>query len=145
MTDKEKKNKIANILLDFYDEYHSNEINRPMIPSIYAGKILDSMPEDPVSADLEEEAEKYLEEHIDGGSATERNGFKTWGKYIARHFAEWQKQQIMKNAKSGVVKADYQIAMDDGLWLDLDPCMQLTPVLDVNPGDKVTIIAIKEE
>lgn len=49
MTDKEKKNKIADILLDFYDEYDSNEINRPMIPSIYAGKILDSMQEEPVS------------------------------------------------------------------------------------------------
>ena len=41
MTDKKKKNKIADILLDFYDEHCSNEINRPMIPSIYAGKILD--------------------------------------------------------------------------------------------------------
>lgn len=46
MTDKEK-NKIADILLDFYDEYHSNEINRPMIPSIYAGKIIDSLQEEP--------------------------------------------------------------------------------------------------
>ena len=33
MTDKEK-DKIVDILLDFYDEYQSNEINRPMIPSI---------------------------------------------------------------------------------------------------------------
>lgn len=47
MTDKEKKNKIADILLDFYDEHSSNEINRPMIPSIYAGKILDSLQEEP--------------------------------------------------------------------------------------------------
>lgn len=49
MIDKEKKNKIADILLDFYEEYHSNEINRPMIPSIYAGKIIDSLQEEPKS------------------------------------------------------------------------------------------------
>ena len=49
MTDKEKKNQIADILLDFYDEYDSNVINRPMIPNIYAGKILDSLKEKPVS------------------------------------------------------------------------------------------------
>lgn len=51
MIDKEKKNKIADILLDFYDEYHSNEINRPMIPSIYADKILNSLQEEPVRED----------------------------------------------------------------------------------------------
>ena len=63
MTDKEKKNKIADIILDFYDEYHSNEINRPMIPSIYAGKILDSMQEEPVSEDLEKAAWLYYDKN----------------------------------------------------------------------------------
>ena len=43
MTDKEKKNQIVNILLDFYEEYDAND--RPMIPNIYAGKILDSLQE----------------------------------------------------------------------------------------------------
>lgn len=62
MTDKVQKNQIADILLDFYDEYDSNVINRPMIPNIYAGKILDSMQEEPVSEDLEEEASRYAKE-----------------------------------------------------------------------------------
>ena len=53
MKDKEKKNKIVDILLDFYEEYHSNEINRPMIPSIYAGKIINSLQEEPVNKDFE--------------------------------------------------------------------------------------------
>lgn len=57
MTDKEKKNQIADILLDFYDEYDSNVINRPMIPSIYACKILDSLQEEPVDVNLKEAAE----------------------------------------------------------------------------------------
>ena len=70
MTDKEKKNKIAGILLDFYDEHHSNEINRPMIPSIYAGKILDSLQEEPISiwhdASEKPERENLLIETNDG-------------------------------------------------------------------------------
>lgn len=55
MTDKEKKSKIADILLEFYDEYQSNEINRPMIPNIYAGKILDSLQEEPTIPDIVDE------------------------------------------------------------------------------------------
>lgn len=42
-TYKRKKSKISDILLEFYEEYQSNMPNRPMIPSIYAGKILDSL------------------------------------------------------------------------------------------------------
>lgn len=70
MTDKVQKNQIADILLDFYEEYHSNEINRPMIPSIYAGKIIDSLQEEPVSiwhdASEKPERENLLIETNDG-------------------------------------------------------------------------------
>lgn len=66
MTDKEKKSKIADILLEFYDEYQSNEINRPMIPNIYAGKILDSLQEEPTIPDIVDEHywEMLGEEHV---------------------------------------------------------------------------------
>lgn len=47
MTDKEQKDKIADILLEFYEEYQGNMPNRPMIPRIYASKIIDSMQEEP--------------------------------------------------------------------------------------------------
>jgi len=47
--------------------------------------------------------------------------------------------------KTGVVKADYQVALDDGSWVDLDPCMQRTPAFDVKPGDRVKITIEKEE
>lgn len=49
MINKDKKSKIADILLEFYEEYNSNVLNRPMIPSIYADKISDSLQEEPVS------------------------------------------------------------------------------------------------
>ena len=49
MTDKEKKSKIADLLLEFYEEYQCNMPNRPMIPSLYANKIIDSLQEKPIS------------------------------------------------------------------------------------------------
>ena len=47
MIDKVQKDKIADILLEFYEEYQGNMPNRPMIPRIYASKIIDSMQEEP--------------------------------------------------------------------------------------------------
>ena len=104
-------------------------------------KFADSMQEDPVSEDLEEEAEKYLEEHMDGGSATERSGFKTWGKYIARHFAAWQKQQMMKDAIS------CEVEWYDGLYLNFTQ-ETLDEVLSnkgIEAGNKVKVIIVKED
>lgn len=98
-------------------------------------------------ADLEKEIDEFMKVNIVGNSTpgVSRPAIEEWGKRVARHFAARQRELMLKNAKAGVVKADYQIAMDDGLWIDLDPCMQLTPVLDVKPGDRVKVIAIKEE
>lgn len=62
MTDKEKKSKIADILLEFYEEYQCNMPNRPMIPSLYASKIIDTMQEESVSVwhdANEEQPEEY--------------------------------------------------------------------------------------
>ena len=90
MTDKEKKNKIADILLDFYDEYDSNVINRPMIPSIYAGKIIDSLQEESVSEELEEAAIVY----------NKKINFVVAGKIPNEHFiagAKWQKDKMIQN------------------------------------------------
>lgn len=50
-----------------------------------------------------------------------------------------------RQEKTGVVKADFQVAMDDGSWVDLDPCMQMQPAFDVKPGDKVRIIIENKE
>ena len=64
MTDKEKKSKIADILLEFYDEYQCNMPNRPMIPSLYASKIIDSLQGEPVSEELEAELDKYIKDNF---------------------------------------------------------------------------------
>lgn len=50
-----------------------------------------------------------------------------------------------RQEKTGVVKADFQVAMDDGSWVDLDPCMQMQPAFAVKPGDKVRIIIENKE
>ena len=61
MTNKEK---IIDILLEFYEEYQDNIPNRPMIPSIYAGKILDSLPAEPVSYIPKEGLVSWLKEQF---------------------------------------------------------------------------------
>lgn len=63
----------------------------------------------------------------------------------AKEFAKWQKEQIIKNAKSGVINKDYFIRFDDGTWIDFDPTMQLKPAFDVKVGEKVKVIIIKEQ
>lgn len=89
MTDREKKNQIADILLDFYDEYDSNVINRPMIPNIYAGKILDSLQKEPIIDDLEEVAMQYRTDEF----PSLRNGCKHIPVDAFKAGTQWQKQQ----------------------------------------------------
>ena len=139
MTDKEKKSKIADILLEFYDEYQSNEINRPMIPNIYAGKILDSLQEeptipdivdehwwemlgeDPANEDLKKEIEIYMGTNLEWDSDALRDPIESWGIKIARHFAAWQKEQdkqwLAENHKhifaKGRESAEVWISADD--------------------------------
>lgn len=59
----------------------------------------------------------------------------------------WFNQEVQpaSEEKSGVVKADLQVYLDDGTWVDLDQAMQQTPAFDVKPGDRVKVIVTKEE
>lgn len=62
MTDKELKSKIADIIMEAIEEYNSNEINRPMIASVYAGEIIsiiNSPPEEPIREELDEAGKDY--------------------------------------------------------------------------------------
>lgn len=68
---------------------------------------------------------------------------------IARHFAQWQKEQMMKEAveKNGVVCSDEFVKFDDGTFLDFrDPTLGINPafVLPKN-GEKVKVIIVKED
>lgn len=53
--------------------------------------------------------------------------------------------QMMKGAKSGIGNYDNYIKFEDGTWIDLDPSEQLKPAFNVNEGDKVKVIVIKED
>ncbi len=55
-----------------------------------------------------------------------------------------QKEQMMKDAKSGIGNYDNYIKFEDGTWIDLDPSMQLKPAFNVNVNDKVKVIVTKE-
>lgn len=104
MTDKEEKSKIADILLEFYEEYQCNISNRPMIPSLYASKIIDSMQEEPTIPDIvdehfdemlgEEPVSEDLEEAAD--NCYYRNHACARESFIEG--AQWQKQQMMKDS-----------------------------------------------
>ena len=74
MTDKEKKSKIADILMDFQEEYSNEVINRPMLASLYAGNILsfiDSLQEEPISeqnlSNVERIGKDWKEEPVSEG------------------------------------------------------------------------------
>ena len=65
----DKIEKITEIILDYMDEYNSNEPNRPMIPRLCAEKVLktiNSLPEEPVSEDLNEAAKDYADLQTEG-------------------------------------------------------------------------------
>lgn len=64
---------------------------------------IDSLPVEPVRDDLEEEMIRWHKEHF----GNKRDWEKTSGEYLTRksqldiayHFAEWQKQQMMKDTR----------------------------------------------
>ena len=46
-------------------------------------------------------------------------------------------------AKSGIVQKDLQIVLDDGMYIDLDPSMQLKPSFSVKEGERVKVVIFK--
>lgn len=106
-------------------------------------KILDSIQKESVSNDLEE----VIKEYSDNVKITDIRKIDICNTYIPesiRYGAQWQKERIMKDAKSGVCSNDNYIQMDDGTWIDLDPSMQLKPAFNIKEGEKVRVLVIKE-
>lgn len=61
---------------------------------------IDSLPVEPVRDDLEEELRRILNEHYYfPDEDDELRSTPELAKYIAYHFAEWQKQQMMKDTR----------------------------------------------
>ena len=89
---------------------------------------------------LEEEIERYLHSlgvgyggWIDGMDDDDLRG-------IARHFAKWQKEQMMKGAVQGVVCYGSK-----GAYIETDFLGEYNTDVYGNPGDKVHIIIVKED
>ena len=98
---------------------------------------INSMQEDPVSDDLEVEFNRFLDE-VEGVPRMWHSEEQIeWAMDVARHFAIWQKQQIMKEAIEAYVD---QVEYPGSTWIQLSE----TPK-DLKDGDKVKLIIIKEE
>lgn len=89
---------------------------------------IDSIPDKPESKDLEEEIDRF-EDWINNFNQSDYPTSYTV-RDIARHFAEWQKQQIMKDA--------VELTITNTSFIPL-------PKLDIKAGDKVKIIITKTE
>ena len=112
-----------------------------------------TMDEEPLSEELDKASKEWLIPQLDKsyanygeGKMMELTHFDGYAMLDAIEFgAKWQKEQMMAKAKGGTVQKDYQIIMDDGTWIDLDPSMQLKPAFNVNVNDKVKVIVTKED
>lgn len=96
--------------------------------------IIDSMQEGPVSEDLEEEIQKHLKECLNVKfPTTDIESIKKDVEYTARHFANWQKKQMMKDA--------VEVQVNPLLGETFVGCK----VNGYKVGDKVKLIIIKED
>lgn len=105
---------------------------------------IDSLPEESASEDLEE----YYTKEFLPKEWFAKPGHRTISQFnffTARHFAEWQKQKMMKD-----VFIDDYIVHDGRIELEADPLPSVEPIIllpypKFKPNDKVKIIIVKEE
>lgn len=116
----------------------------------YIESYINTLPEEPVSQDLDEEIGKYTTNEL----LKKRN--HSTGIYhltqkdcddIARHFAEWQKKQMMKDAVDGVVHhfADDELAAVHYNDPKGTPMSIYVSSKGLSAGEKVKIIIAKTE
>ena len=96
-------------------------------------EFIDSLPEEKPSEDLNDEIKKFIEEY-----GYERGEDKLLIAIVARHFAEWQKEQMMKDAVEGEIGYWNQ----RGLSIRLDQSFEK---LGYGEDTKVKIIIVKED
>lgn len=126
-----------------YDSYEAGEL------SAYQEilNIIDSLPEEKPSEDLNNEIKKFIEEY-----GYERGEDKLLIAIVARHFANWQKEQMLKDAVEGEVCGrvydHINVRFADGVCKYLEPKNISHIPADVSKykvGDKVRIIIVKED
>lgn len=104
---------------------------------------------DPANKDieLEKELNSFFYPHIPWGdfSETERDDIREWSTKIAKHFAAWQMQQLMKGAIDATVESNPDAhGADYGLQkLHID--YGQLEAKGIKPGTKVKVIIIKED
>ena len=97
-------------------------------------KIIGSLPAETASPELEKEIQIY-------DNYLEENGLTASLEAIAHHFAEWQKQQMLKGKEEVVVVDDWQYGKDtDGA----KPAIKVRNP-DWKIGDKKRVIILKED
>ena len=71
---------------------------------------INSFSKESINKDLEKEISTWIPAHISGGDNDElkdtKNVITEWAGIVARHFAEWQKEQMLKDAVEGVARPD---------------------------------------
>ena len=89
-------------------------------------------------------AEEYVKHYASG-----QGGYESVSVDVAlraiRYAKQEMKQQLMAKAKSGIGNNDNYIQFEDDTWIDLDPSMQLKPSFNVEEGEKVKVLVIKED
>lgn len=151
MTDKEKIKKEKEIekemraldLTNDFDNGRFSELNQLNHLKLF----IDSLPEEPASEDLAEEIKRYINEEVivtnENAVISKHHEFHNF--YVenlvgvARHFANWQKQQMMKDAVDGLVKGLYSKYIKERDGDALSKALE-----SFRQGDKVKIIIVKE-
>ncbi len=146
MTDKELiKQEIERIeqILDDFNKTHNNTIDNGIVSANksickHIKSFINSLPEEPASEDLEEEIDRF-EDWINNFNQSDYPTSYTV-RDIARHFAEWQKQQMMKDAVDAFVNT-YENT-DDSNYVEF--VTEQSPY-KFKETEKCKIIIVKEE
>lgn len=134
MTDKEKLDAVRAEIHRLVDV---RGYDREMANDLFA--FMDSLPNEPVSEELEEAIDTYLKSYFGGEKEKQEWPFL---KKMAIHFAQWQKAQMMKDSTEVTVHIEagnYPYIPQLELY-DYDKDVPLA-----KEGDKYKVILIKEE
>ena len=125
MTDKEKIIEYIDKLLGKYPKNYY---------LLTVAEFIDSMPEEPVSEDLEEAATDFAEGEWEGIHDNDGNPLydQDYVEYSFKAGAQWQKEQMMAKAVDGTARPE-----DSEVWCNLASN-------NLKDGDKVKVIVIKE-
>ena len=96
--------------------------------------IVDSLPEESANEDLEEEIDAWCQNVITGLPIV---------KEAARHFADWQKQQMMKDAVHAIVDNPFRMEFPN-IYPDYRELKDYCDKNGIKDDDKVKLIIIKE-